>query len=1000
MRAFIRQPRVHYVLVAFIALLLSRPAAAQPFSPQDALKKMKVADGFSVQLAASEPEVRKPVTITFDDRGRMWVIQYLQYPTPNGLKPVKVDQYLRTIYDRVPEPPPQGPKGADRITILDDPDEHGRYRKVKDFHVGLNLASGMALGHGGVFVAQPPYLLFYADKNGDDVPDGDPEVLLTGFGMEDAHAFPNSLQWGPDGWLYGAQGSTVTAKIRGIEFQQGIWRYHPVTKEFELFAEGGGNTWGVDFDRHGNIIAGTNWGNFANLHQVQGAYYVKGFTKHGPLHNPYTFGYFDHIPYAGFKGGHVTCGGIVYQGGAFPEKFWDHYIAANLLSNGIYWHQMERKGSSFTAKWGGELIASEDMSFRPVDLLTGPDGAVYIADWADRRANHVDPVDNWDRTRGRIWKLQATASGGRQPAAAEQPKLPLSKLSSKELVALLAHRNDWHRREARRILAERRDATVVPALRKLIEDNTGHLALEALWALYVSGGFNDEVALKLFDHLNEHVRAWTIRLLCDPKQRLKACQVKLEEAAENDPSPTVRSQLACAVKRLESEQALPIIAKLLTRSEDIDDPHIPLLIWWAIEKNALKGSDRFLADSRGAAQPMLRKFILERLARRYMTEGDGYRPGIVMGALEREYLAERPETVNRLLTGIEKALEGRQLDKDTAARLRDSLDKLWRTESENPLVFRLAIRADTRAADERVKRILASPQGSGDEFVAAVELLGQLVRREHLPAFLRILRNSVDNKVRQAVLAALQNFPDPEVAETILEVYPKLPLSLRSRAQTLLAGRPASALSLLKLVDTKKLEPKDVPFEQLQRMMLYKDEQITKLIEKHWGKVGAQSSGEKLSRIRSLSSIIRRGKGDAPNGKVLFTKHCAVCHQLFNEGNKVGPELTGIDRKNLEVLLVNLVDPSAFIRPEFVAHNVVTKDGRIITGLIAEDNAQALTILDAKNERTVIAKNNIDELVAAAQSLMPEKILDPLTDQEICDLFAWLQSDGPPKAKN
>ena len=208
------------LLLASLSLAVAAgPALAQPYPAEEALKRMQVAEGFRVRLVASEPEVKKPVTITFDDRGRMWVIQYLQYPTPAGLKAVKVDQYLRTTYDRVPEPPPKGPKGIDRITILDDPDETGRFRKVKDFHVGLNLASGMCLGYGGVFVAQPPYLLFYKIKEGEDVPAGDPEVLLEGFGMEDAHAFANSLQWGPDGWLYGAQGSTVTAKVRGIEFQ-------------------------------------------------------------------------------------------------------------------------------------------------------------------------------------------------------------------------------------------------------------------------------------------------------------------------------------------------------------------------------------------------------------------------------------------------------------------------------------------------------------------------------------------------------------------------------------------------------------------------------------------------------------------------------------------------------------------------------------------------------------------------------------------------------------
>ncbi len=297
--------RVAFWLTLIGNILIQVKAFPQGFSPAEAVKRMQVADGLEVGVYASEPQIRQPVAITFDEKGRMWVIQYLQYPAPNGLKPVKVDQYLRTVYDRVPEPPPQGPKGADRITICEDTDGDGRADKFTDFISGLNLATGLAIGHGGVFVVQSPYLLFYPDRNHDDVPDGDPEVLLSGFGMEDAHAFPNSLQWGPDGWLYGAQGSTVTAKIRGIEFQQGIWRYHPLTKQFELFAEGGGNTWGVDFDRRGEIFASSNGGHVM-FHQVQGAYYIKGFSKHGELHNPHSYGYFARIPYPDSRGGHVT----------------------------------------------------------------------------------------------------------------------------------------------------------------------------------------------------------------------------------------------------------------------------------------------------------------------------------------------------------------------------------------------------------------------------------------------------------------------------------------------------------------------------------------------------------------------------------------------------------------------------------------------------------------------------------------------------------------------
>ncbi len=193
----------------FMATLIVRPhsACAQGYPADEAAQHMTVAQGCEVQLVAAEPFLRQPVAIEFDDRGRLWVVQYLQYPNPAGLNRVKVDRYSRTVYDKVPEPPPRGTPGADRVTILEDTDGDGRADRAKDFVARLNLASGLAFGYGGVFVMNAPYLLFYPDRDRNDVPDGDPEVLLTGFGIEDAHSVANSLTWGPDGWLYGRKGA-------------------------------------------------------------------------------------------------------------------------------------------------------------------------------------------------------------------------------------------------------------------------------------------------------------------------------------------------------------------------------------------------------------------------------------------------------------------------------------------------------------------------------------------------------------------------------------------------------------------------------------------------------------------------------------------------------------------------------------------------------------------------------------------------------------------------
>jgi putative membrane-bound dehydrogenase-like protein len=972
------------------ATLLTAGARAQGLSPEESLKRMKVADGFAVRLAAAEPLIRQPVTMSFDDRGRLWVIQYLQYPHPAGLKPAKVDQYLRTTYDRVPEPPPKGPRGADRITILSDPDAHGRYRKSRDFVTGLNLASGMCLGHGGVYVAQPPYLLFYPDRDGDDVPDGDPQVLLTGFGMEDAHAFANSLQFGPDGWLYGAHGSTSYANIRGVHFAQGIWRYHPITKEFELFAEGGGNTWGLDFDRHGNAIAGTNFGTSAMLHQVQGGYYIKNFAKHGPLNNPHAYGYFDHVPYQGYRGGHVTCGGIVYHGGSFPEKFQGQYVAANLLSHAVYWHTLEPRRSSFVSRFGGELLVAGDSRFLPVDCLSGPDGAVYVADWYDKRATHLDPRDNWERSTGRIYRIEARGT----KFLYTLPR-PLSKFSSDELVDLLDHPNNWYSREARRILAERRDPAILPRLRRLIHDNKGQLALEALWALYVSGGFDEAMAEKALAHPNEDVRTWAVRLLGDARKVTPAQRDCLVALARTDPSPTVRSQLACSSRRLPGPDGLPIVRELLRRAEDVDDPHIPLLLWWSIEARAL--SDReavlgLLAAPADWRQPLVRRHITERLARRYLAEGTEAGYAACARLLDR---APGKEDVDRLVAGMNQALEGHS-QPAVPAPLARYVDALWEKEAHDTRRVSLALRLGSPRA-HRYARIRAADSSAPEaERTALIEVLGHLGRPDDSAVLIGVLGGANSDVLRRAALSALQSYHAPELTGTLLNLYPQFSRDLRARTVALLCSRPESALALLQAVDRKAIPARDISVERLRPLAQGKDARITRLIEKHWGKLHRATPGEKLARIGYFRVVLQRGTGDPARGHDLFRQHCAVCHTLFGEGNKVGPELTGADRKNREFLLENIVDPSAVQRLEYAAYVVTTTDGRSLTGVIAESGSESLTLVDARAERTVLPRSKVEEITPSPVSLMPEGLLDQFDDGQLRDLFSYLQADTPP----
>jgi glucose/arabinose dehydrogenase len=310
------------------------------------------------------------------------------------LNVVSKDVFWRAVYDRVPEPPPRGVKGLDKITIHEDTDGDGVFDRHKVFVDGLNIATACVKGRGGVWVLNPPYLLFYPDRNDDDVPDGDPVVHLEGFGLEDTHSVVNSLRWGPDGWLYAAQGSTVTGHVRrpgetNVLFSQGqnIWRYHPETHRYEIFAEGGGNAFGVEIDTSGRIFSGHNGGDTRGFHYAQGAYLQKGFEKHGELSNPYAFGYFP--PMKGTPGERFTHTFVIYNGGALPAPYQGKLFGVEPLQGRVVLSEIQPASSTFVTRDLSRVVTSSDAWFRPVDIKVGPDGAIYLCDWYDRQVTHT-----------------------------------------------------------------------------------------------------------------------------------------------------------------------------------------------------------------------------------------------------------------------------------------------------------------------------------------------------------------------------------------------------------------------------------------------------------------------------------------------------------------------------------------------------------------------------------------------------------------------------------
>ncbi|MCI0641131.1 MAG: hypothetical protein L0Y70_18805, partial [Gemmataceae bacterium] len=552
---------------------LPRPALATPsaLKPLDALKGFTVPDDLRIDLVLSEPEVKNPVAANIDEKGRLWVVNYLQYPNPAGLKRVSRDMFWRVVYDKVPPPPPNHFRGADRITVHVDTDGDGVFDKHHLFVDGLSITTAALPGRGGVWVLNPPYLLFYPAKGDGLKPSGDPVVHLEGFGIEDTHSVASSLHWGPDGWLYGAHGSTVTAQIRrpgdktpiAQMIGQHIWRYHPEKKRFEVYGEGGGNAWGVEIDSLGRVYSGHNGGNTRGFHYVQGAYYRKGFEKHGQLSNPYSFGFFEHMKHNDVQRFSHTF--AIYEAAAMPEKYRGKLFAVTPLQGQVMLNDVMPDRSSVQTRDIGIAAQTTDPWFRPVDIHHGPDGGLYVSDFSDAHIAHLRHFEGQiDRDCGRVYRLIGKDAKPHAP-------FDLSKKSTLELLEFLKHENRWFRETAQRVLGDRRDAGAIPTLTRWLQYERAQLALEALWALNHCGGFSDEVAEKALRHASPAVRGWAVRLLGDECRVGSKFAAMLADLARHEKDVTVHTQLACSARRLPAEEGLPIVRQLLVHDADASD---------------------------------------------------------------------------------------------------------------------------------------------------------------------------------------------------------------------------------------------------------------------------------------------------------------------------------------------------------------------------------------------------------------------------------------------
>jgi putative heme-binding domain-containing protein len=520
------------------------------------------------------------------------------------------------------------------------------------------------------------------------------------------------------------------------------------------------------------------------------------------------------------------------------------------------------------------------------------------------------------------------------------------------------------------------------------KDDTAALRLVDVWALHNSGGIPSELWSAITASYSADVRAWAIRLDADDNQVDSTALRYFLLLAEKDASIHVLCQLACSAKRLPSEQALPIIGNLLRRSEFIDDPRFPLLVWWALEANVQPAREGVLAlfqDEKLWCEPLVEKEILPRLMRRFAVTGQ--RADLAVCA---QLLKQSPtkETTAALMRGFEEAFQGRSL-----TNVPPELVQALAASGGGSLA--LKIRQGHQAAIADALKILADERAPSNKRVEYATLFGEVKADAAANTLLDVLTKTSDDAVRVAALTALPAYNDDRIPAAVLSQYKQWTEDVRAVAQTLLVSRKPWALALLDAVEQGHIAATALPLETVRKLTIYKDDRIAAAVKKHWGNVEGASTAEMQAALEQFTLTLNSGNGDPYPGKKLYMQMCGKCHTLHAIGGQVGPDLTTFKREDVRMMLMNILNPSAEIREGFETHVAITGDGRVVQGFLIEQDPQVIVLRGPDGQTTSLQRDDLDEHVVMKKSLMPEGQLKELSDQQLRDLFAYLRSAQP-----
>ncbi len=1005
-----------FLLAAAVILVSGCRKSGPPYSTDEAMKRFQLAPGFRIELVAAEPEVASPVALAFDERGRMFVVEMPEYPISKE------------------------PLG--RIRLLEDVDGDGKFEKSTVFADHLHFAHGVLPWKGGIIVTSAPDILYFADTNGDNRADVR-KVLLTGFAQVNPQLRVNTPLYGMDNWIYAAYpkfGGGVRFKEFSNFGEPIHFPGHPEIPAQDIFSKGmdirfkpdelqlepvsGNSEFGLTFDARGHRFTSFNNRHIEhvvieNRYLIRNPYLsvesaVQSPSDHGDAAQVYPITENSSMrelrdPSEWAEIGHFTsaCGQSVYTGGNFLSGYNSAYFICEPASNIVHCDRLAPHGATFAAtrmREKAEFLASKDSWFMPVFTTVGPDGALYVVDFYRKVIEHPewirkDLVNNLKlfdlgKDHGRIYRIVREGS-------AKPPRPRLNEASPPELVSQLSNPNMWWRLTAQRLLVERQDKSVIAALENLARNGAAAEGrMHALWTLEGLHALQPGLVSMALNDASPAVREQAVRLA---EQYLPDAKIadKLSQMT-TDVDDQVQFQVACTLGQLPPAKSFEPLRKIATRH--VQDSWFQIAILTAAADNADRwframvedrsfvkepgeGKDQFLRRIAGILGARQRngemQEVLALIGRNAAPQEDWWRTAGLQGLAE----------------GMKRGSQGRM---KLSAGAQQNLLKLVETPSamissaalEAAISGELVDSPQLRLLVQKASKTVRNPKSTGAERAHAASVLGLDPTQASLALLSEMFTPQQPEEVQFAVAKALLGMPDGKATQLVLDNWSMYTPRLREIVLAELLRHPDRVVMLLDATESGKVQPASLSRSTMGKLYRVgmRDPRVGKRLPALFAKM-SNDRGAVMEKYQDAAKI----SGNAQRGMEVFRKNCSDCHQIGNIGIKLGPDLATVTNQSKEELMSNILDPNANIAAGYEEYMIRTADGQLITGVMANQSATAVTLRRRKGEQDTVLRSNIAELRALTVSAMPENLEESINLQQMSDLLEFLKSLGTVK---